>query len=212
MLTIVTAGTARYYRTIRRTEAAAERCGYGLLVYDLGGLGFGTRWHVPPADFDGAVPLASFKPSLLFHALQNVAPDSILAWLDGDAVLNNALDELYQWHFDLAVTLRDVEEIGASGRRDTDYLNTGVLFFRRTWPAMEILAEWLLLCQQPKCDQEALNQVVGSGWTVDVWRRSLGTFEVRPDGGSIWILPAREWNNWHNEETAKVLHYKGSCR
>ncbi len=209
-ITIVTAGTARYRSTIGSTVTACKCFGYKSLVYNLGGLGFGEEWKVSSSDFDGVVPPNTFKPSLLLHAHQYVATGEIFAWLDGDAVLVNPIDELCSMDFDVAVTLRDVEEIGSTGRRDTDFLNSGVIFFRRTPAALGFLADWQKLCERYG-DQEALNELVGPGWFVANWKQAYGrTFER--DGGSILILPARMWNNWHEEEYAKILHYKGSAR
>ncbi len=209
-ITIVTAGTERYMPMIAQTCNACMRLNYGGRVYDLGGLGFGYDWKVSPSDFGGVVPPNTFKPSLLLDAQQYIAQGKIFAWLDGDAILANPLDELLSMNFDVAVTLRDVEEIGTTGRRDTDFLNSGGIFFRRTTAANSFLADWLKLCERYG-DQEALNELVGPGWLVANWKQAHGKTFVR-DGVSVMILHARMWNNWHEEKYAKILHYKGSAR
>ena len=214
-LTIITAGTGEYAPMIRRTMENAARFGYKVLPFDLGGLGFGERFDVTRADFKlGVVPPATFKPRLIKHAISNSEP-GLFAWLDGDAVLVGDVEELESAPFDVAVTLREDEQIGKT-HPWTNYLNSGVLFLRSGVRTGAFLDAWESKTLELPTDQGALNEVVGPGWTDAQWSASRGTLWQSPCGAYVHILDCYRWNFWHwpqkPPDDVKVLHYKSGVR
>jgi hypothetical protein len=198
MLTVLTACTPDYREMVAENYQRCRAFGYGF------------HWLVLDKSDDllGDMPPCTFKPELIATSLE---AEGITAWIDADAVVVRTLDPLESLDFDVAVTLREPDAIGASNPT-TGFLNAGVVFFRPT--AADFTRRWAALTRQVGNDQLALNQMVGAGWTIADWRSSYGrTF--RRDDVSIHILPATEWNFWHwpmPTAAARILHFKHGFR
>lgn len=214
-MTIITAGTTEYAPMIRQTMANAEQMGYRVLPFDLGGLGFGNHFDTVVGDFDlHIVPAATFKPRLIQYAISH-NEDNLFVWLDGDAVPISPFDDLLLKDFDVAVTLREDSQVGKTGNSWTDYLNSGVLFFRPTCATKDFLCQWINFIDLIPSDQASLNEVVGQGWTIEQWKDNRNCIVTVNCGARVLILDALEWNYWHwpiPVPKRRILHYKRGVR
>lgn len=211
MITIISAGTPDYRDMMAENRRRCEAFGYRYVAHDL----------ELSSDLQGALPPCTFKPELMLRSLRsdeggrgNSAPANIIAWLDADAIIVRPLDALVDFEFDVAVTLRPAEEIGAT-QPTSNYLNAGVIFFRPGGAACQFVADWCVLAAKTKNDQAALNQIVGLGWTDSKWRSSYDCTIAR-DGCLIYVLRASEWNHssWDRPRPpeARILHFKHGWR
>lgn len=170
----------------------------------------------PSSDLTGSIPACTFKPGLLLAELSATSLGEIAAWIDADAVVIRPLRELEVKAFDIAVTLREPEAIGAT-QPATNYLNSGVVFARYTPAAAHFLDAWVDESVKVGGDQAALNELVGSGWTDDQWRASYHTTITGACNAQVLILPALQWNYWHFYAGApgpdvKIVHFKHGFR
>lgn len=219
-LKIVTAGTAEYRDMMLENKRRAESYSYTVITYDLGGLGYGIPCEPKPDDFSWPVPRATFKPGML---LQNWDGEwDVLSWMDGDTILIQPVCGVEAMSFDVAPTVRPHAEIGATGRRDTDFLNSGVVFFRKSAMALSFLNDWQEAISSGLGDQEALNvTTLGQDATAGHWLQAamdcstLHRSIKGQKGRSIRLLSSFEWNNWHMDDPApntRILHFKRGLR
>lgn len=207
---VITAGTTAFRSMIQQQQKICGRYGYSHKAYDLGGLGFGDLFKVDPADLAGTVagdsiPPTTFKTHLAERCYQE---GEILCWLDGDCIPLRDFQPEGVW--DIAVTLRSLREVGASGIRITDYLNAGVLWINnRTF-----IEVWKAEARRLNNDQAALNEIVGGIFTVDQWRHLMGQTFRALSGFTVKVMDAMEWNCWHlpPTEQTRILHFKRGIR
>lgn len=210
---VVTASNGDGYRKI--IEAQALKCqqfGYRHVIYDLGGLGFGEPFAVEIEDlrpsFNGdSLPPAKFKAALVWKQMRDAADGEIVCWLDADCIPRKPfVPDGHDW--DIAVTLRPAAEVGLCGIPALDYLNSGVVWFRKTERGAALCDLWDKFSRMMKTDQGALNHLVGPGWLKDDWINTVGTVRNR-----ALVLDAMEWNCWHPPFTdARIAHFKRGIR
>jgi len=218
MITIVSAGTPDFRGMMEENRIRCEALGYRYAPHGLS--------H--SSDLVGAIPPATFKPRLMAEALREGEPRAsfepsatgddpsrnIIGWMDADAIIVRPLDSLLDIDFDVAVTLREPDLIGTT-QPTSNYLNSGVVFFRNTAAARLFVANWITLSDAMQTDQGALNLMVGPRWTDVDWKSSYGTTTVER-GYRIHVLPCSEWNHcsWDRRpvDGCRVLHFKHGWR
>ena len=207
---VITAGTSEFAPIVREQRKRCLDFGYRYKAFDLGGLGFGIEHKVDPADFEptnkaaNSTPPTKFKMQLL---LDWMVPGELCCWLDGDCLPLRQFEP--EGVFDVAVTLRPENEIGATGLRATDYLNAGVVFVRDK----DFVRQWKTYAEETINDQDALNRLVYPLFEPEAWRKIMGK-TIRSRGRLIQILDAMEWNCWHlpPKPETRILHFKRGIR
>jgi hypothetical protein len=201
---IISAGTPDYHDMMAENQRRCREFGYRYVSHDL-------KPSTPEdlADLSGDLPPCTFKPRFL----QGIPTDGeVVAWMDGDAFVVLPLDDLESLDFDVAVTLREPQDVG--GCATTGYLNAGVIFFRGFYGSL-FVDRWECLTDRMGNDQLALNNAVGKGWTDEQWKASYGhTHDC--SGFKVHVLPGSIWNfsNWNYRPLTdtKILHLKHGWR
>jgi hypothetical protein len=220
---IVTAGTAEYADIIRAQVKRCSDFGFKHVVYDLGDLGFGTPHFVRHGDLTPTIgtdtlPPATFKASLMLDTMTRFAAlNELVVWMDADCLpIHDFTIPKSHGEFDVAVTLRPVSEIGASGNYALDYLNSGVVFARKNAAGEAFLRVWSTQSVEFNSDQAALNKCVAFDFTTEDWRRAMGLHVIRPvwPSWNVLILDALEYNCWHlpPRPQTRILHFKRGIR
>jgi lipopolysaccharide biosynthesis glycosyltransferase len=186
---VVTAADHRMHDWMDRCKRAAEGLGYKVLAVDLDQLteqDFGLE-----RDADGFLP-CYFKIPVIKLAL---VQDSEVLYLDADCIMQDRVDEIWKWEFDVAVA----ERVEPVVHHKAGLVNTGVVAVRRTVTATKALDAWRQWTERLESEQQALNILAlgrGYRWTVH-------------------LLPSEIYNNYYfdgSEEQAKIVHYKGDVR
>ncbi len=207
MLTVVIAGDAKFSAEVSCASAAAQRFGYEVLTYDLGGLGWGIPWETDPQDLQpspgGSFPPCLFKPTILRDAIYRA---DHLVYTDADAVIVDALD--IEGDYDVGVTIRHTKEIAAY-RSDprVGKINAGVLFLQNGPQTREFLQHWSDATVRVGGDQLALNSFL----SPHIQRAGD---EVEPGGLRVKVFDSADYNETRGAPTdrAKILHFKGGQR
>lgn len=215
-LIVVTAGTKEYRDIIQAQIRACRNFGYCHFAYDLGGLGFGNKYDVDPADLapsfgSDSLPPATFKPLLVADAFGAAEPGETVCWLDGDCLPLQPFEPEYA---DAAVTLRPTKEIGQCGHRSMDFVNSGVVWIRNTTHGREFAVEWSKASFMLNTDQDGLNQAVAPRFQAHQWIRCIGTEITSPCGARVQVLDGMNWNRWHlpPAKDTRILHFKRGIR
>ena len=214
VVSAVTLGTLELVEMCAENRRRVEKLGYKYMLYPL----------QPGKDLEGDLPPCTFKPEVIGKALAELPIGETVVWMDADAIMvGHPLLELPGEKLNLtggmpsvAVTLRDVEEIGASQPR-SNYLNAGVIFFCNTERVRKFVAVWSDLAQRMGNDQWALSVMVAEG--LEDWKTAHDT-RVWLQSERIWcqILRAGEWNSWYHDRwktqipPPRVLHFKSGFR
>lgn len=202
MISIVTAYTPGtiYEDIATENRARCKAFGYDFLAEQIRDSG----------DLHGDVPAARFKPGTVQRAWGACWQSQLIVWMDADAVLIRPIDDLVG-KADLITTIRDREELGKTGRYDTDYLNSGVVSFANNKHGRCFLSQWALHVERGCGDQEALNRTFEASPLFFDWAACEGQF-IRADGSTRIALPARTYNFWHWPATppadCRGLHFK----
>jgi len=213
-VTIVTAGDFNYRDIMQVSQERALRFGYEMIVYDLGGVGFGREFAVDGDSFSRfgmPFPSCLHKPKVVKDCLGGLPEGAHLLYLDADAVLNAPIDGAFGG-FDVGVTLRRQGWVGKGPcPRFTGYIQAGVLFFVNNRETRGFVDRWDEATAQYKCDQRALNEMIDphTDW------RSYDVV-VEADGVRVKIFRTDEYNFFYFGEgysdKNKVLHFKAEHR
>ncbi len=215
-----TAGTGEYEKIIRKQQDRCKEFGYQHRAFDLGGLGFGDLFHVSDSDlkpsYNGdSLPPATFKTGLMRKVMHDdCAEGETCCWLDADCIPLKPFEPVDARFWDAAVTLRPAGEIGQSNHQALDYLNSGVVWIRKT-PHGRMFAEaWDIHTRELNTDQGGLNWAVAPKWRMRDWVQSFGQIVESPSGARVLVLDATDWNRWHLPPTddTKILHFKRGIR
>lgn len=203
IVTAYTPGTV-YEEIAKYNEAQCEAFGYYFAGHEL----------LPSNDLVGPVPSARFKPAIVHDAVVKRGGRDAVWWVDADAVILRPLDLPPQ--VDLLVTLRDRNQVGQTGRYDTDFLNSGVVGFRCSVMGRHAAETWEAITKVSTGDQAALNQIVAEPWMgtdPKNWIASQNriTYHYR----NFWtqvIVPCAKWNylGWPAPPQAgcRVIHFR----
>ena len=220
-----------FKEVISRTTERAKSFGYETAVYDLGGLGMGREFEVhnqqfkERGHFDLVTPeflgKGPFKPEILMDSTRE--RPIFTAWVDGDALLVEPIDEVVG-DYDLGVTIRHpVETQGPWWERNAaaiGYINTGVVFINPSPKMNTFLAEWSRLSfAGGGSDQWGLNRILSLSNAPEAW----STREI--NGLRCKFFPAEIYNFFYfkvleppvserlvSMPRPKILHFKGGSR
>jgi hypothetical protein len=212
---------------IAASRAQAERFGYPIQIYDLGGLGMGDPFSVDDENFrtngyyrkvsDTYFSKALHKPDIVAACIER--HNDFTVYLDGDAVLWKPIDDVVG-DYDIAVTVRSPRELkvmdkyikmnpGAMG-----LINAGVIMFRPTDALREFLAIWKHESVVGGSDQLALNHLLKPESTA-----AIGTTAER-SGVRVKYLPCDQYNYYYFDygtnrplpDNVRIMHFKGGVR
>ena len=226
-LKVITAGDAKYRRYIELTQRRALALGYGIDIYDLNDLGFGTqhtvadpefrrtgRYRSPPGTTKSVRAL--HKPAVIQRSLRSAGGWAL--YLDGDAILHRPVDDVTGDDFDVGVTVRQMWEVELiAAIRDDEYkrlargyINAGVILFCDTPRAIDFVHRWTASTAQLGNDQLALNSLVAP-WRGA--RHKPRLFSVREAAGvRVKFLPARDFNNIYLHDDAGIRYARRRAR
>lgn len=208
---------------IQKTVLQAEKFGYVPVVYDLGSLGIGESYLVEDESFvkngfyksevkNGYKSKSLFKPDIVKLCMEKY--DDVVVYLDGDAQLCGAIDEIDSDDYDIGVTLRDPCELEGEWYDShvdiVKYVNAGVIFFRPTPAAKVFIDTWMELTQSVGNDQMALNKLSCPEDYPEVGSiHDIGGVRVKYFSGKIY-------NYYYFENglvpNVKIMHFKGPVR
>lgn len=208
---VLTAGDSNFREMISISWEQAEKFGYDFLAYDLNDLGFGELFLVKPESFArNPIPPCYHKPMIVADCLRNIEDGVQVIYLDGDAILNAPVDEVFRDEFDVGVTLRKKDEQGTACPKITGYIQAGVMFFVNSQKVRGFVSNWEEATKEFGSDQWALNELLDAfSWeernvTVDV-----GDLRVK-------VLATEEYNCYYLDkgfsEENKIVHFKGKYR
>lgn len=201
MIKVVIAGDKNFEAYVKKGKETTEALGYEVLVYDLGGLGYGTPFMGRFSDAVNAkIPC---KPHIILDALNYVEPGEFLVWLDADALIDDRIDEIEE-DYDIGVTVRQPKAV-----ENIMPINAGIVFVKKTDSAKKFLKEWIDLCDNDVSDQPPLNKLASVvcddiGKTVD------------RNGTKVRVFPCAIYNNFYfakkDKPGIKIKHYKSKLR
>ena len=217
---IVTAGsnTYAYHKTINFCKENAEKFGYDMKIFDLGGLGFGDI--VTDRRCESAIrqPKIAMKPELILKVLRYST--GTLAWIDGDAILIRPIDDIEKDDsFDVGVTVRPKARV-----KKTQYINAGIIFVKCNKAAEWFLNWWigsipitpddLTRKHAGYCDQTVLEEkLILPNIKVVPWDAFHTVHEI--NGVRVKFFDCARYNNfWLHEQwlepgwDTRILHFK----
>ncbi len=204
-LAIVTASDAKYERTVKKNIENCEKFGHKLVVYDLGGLGFGIKRETNKDDFKihKGCPIMriSFKPHIILDALKEY---KYVMWVDGDAFINRKID--IPFDFDIGLTARK----HYNKKTAMGFINAGVVMLKNSPKVYNFVQEWTKKCQLS--DQGFLNQKVIPHISKDesFEDREKESLNLSIDGLRIKVFPAAKYNDYYAfDKDSYVHHLKG---
>lgn len=235
---ILTAGDHRFRSMIGLCRAQAERFGYEFRYCDLGRLDLGSEGRIRFDDSllagggmnerfaakgyyleleGGWRSHALHKPILVRECLRQGG--ETIAYLDGDAIPAAPLDEVMTRDYDVGVVMRPRGEL-TDMPEYSGVINAGVLFFRNTRRARELVEKWIVRTRALGNDQRALNEILFPG--VECWHPFEEDWRyhthLRPGLFAVGGLEVRLFDFRFNCFTAplprgyKILHFKGDYR
>jgi len=196
-ITTVIAGDANFKKYVDKAVAYSKNVGYDPVVYDLGGLGYGTPFNARVSPKVGAkIPS---KPGLIMETLKTVNDGDYVVWLDADALIEQPIDEI-MFDYDIGVTVRQPKQI-----ENSLPINAGIVFVRKTKAALDFVERWMTLCETGISDQQELNKL------CKVTTEHTDTTVIR-GYVRIRVFPCKIYNNFYFAKKkvphAKIKHYK----
>jgi len=208
-IVVATAGDVKFRKHVERSLTNIRCLGYMPVVYDLGDLGFGLV-HTPPAGdlvkgSSGFIP-CNFKHDLIRCALEL---GERVVYLDGDAIIVQAIDDVFNTEFDVGVTIRTAKEIETYKTNPrVGYFNTGVMFFKQGRATSLFLDQWEARTREVGIEQQALNDVVCPFVTYPNHED-----HVRCGMATVKIVECVEYNCFYPDKSrAKIIHYKNTVK
>jgi len=201
MIKVIIAGDKNFEAYVKKGKETTEALGYTVLVYDLGGLGYGKQFQGRVSDAVNAkIPC---KPHIILDALESIDENEYLVWLDADAIMVDRIDEI-QDHYDIGVTVRQPKAV-----ENMLPINAGIVFVKKTQPAIEFVKKWIELSDNDVSDQPPLNKL------SSVVCADIGSTVMR-DGTKIKVYPCAVYNNFYfakkDKPGIKIKHYKSKLR
>jgi hypothetical protein len=192
-----------------------------LIIYDLGGLGFGIPYDpsqdVELAKSSGVISCPNYlansiwKPKVILDAMLDFPEEPYLVWMDADTCCIRDISMVFQFNFDIAVTIRPAEENeGSQWPMFDGYINAGVIFIKNNHKTRQLIQQWIdtIPATQTKTDQEALNMVL----EAPKMRKHYRVYRTK---GMIpkMSLPTSIYNNYYLPQKpstwTRILHFKG---
>jgi hypothetical protein len=213
-VTIVTAGNHKFREHVSRSKEAAEGFGCNVVVYDLGDLGFGKPIETPEEDLKkqshGFISCL-FKHDIIEETLRE---HDRVAYVDGDAILTQPIDSVFDDEFDVGVTIRTVREIRQYlGNPKVGYFNSGILFVRQTPAAFNWIEQWRTRSAEVQVEQAAVNDLIIPHMSWDPKSNDEPPTFVETPGVRIRIFECLDYNNFYKDKRrAKIIHYKNTVK
>ena len=199
-ITTVIAGDKKFKKFVDKSVEHSKKVGYETLVYDLGELGYGTKFNTT-LEVSTKIPL---KPHIIREALNQVANGNFLVWIDADALIEERIDEIIG-DYDIGVTVR-LPKLKENGTP----INAGVIFVKKNEKSINFLEKWMKESEVVGDDQIALCKL------CQVTTKDRGTIVWR-DTVRVSVFPCEIYNNFYfgkkpNKHPAKIKHYKSKLR
>lgn len=202
MITVILGADHKYRDFARYAVMKAEALGYNVICYDLGGLGFGVPFEVPPDTLvhkKGVLPKTLYKMDIMTHALRE--HDKVL-FVDTDAFIERPIDEAFEDEFDIGVTFRPNNDglklIAAHPRRMRSrmigYINAGVIFAKQTPAAFKFIEAWKKEAYLIDCDQGGLNEVIVPHTKWDLEKEEEPPMYVDTPWAKVRVFSMEEYN------------------
>jgi hypothetical protein len=201
MIKVVIAGDKNFEAYVTKGRDTTLALGYEVLVYDLGGLGYGKPFEGRVSDAVNAkIPC---KPHIILDALDSVNENEYLVWLDADALIIDTIDEIKE-DYDIGVTVRQPKAV-----ENALPVNAGIVFVKKTENAIKFVKEWINLCDNDISDQPPLNKL------ASVVCADIGSTVIR-NNVKIKVYPCVTYNNFYfakkDRPGIKIKHYKSKLR
>lgn len=158
------------------------------------------------------------KPQCILDCAERVEEN--LFFIDGDAVILNQIDDLFDLDFDVGVTLRPKIETALKEREGKErFLNAGIIFFKCGSELIEhFVTEWLDVINSKKSfglrEQRSLTHLVQKADPdpTDNYYRT-GTLALDSPDTTVITLPCEKYNyywidNGFDVGLQKILHFK----
>lgn len=214
---IVTAADRRMRRFASSCVKSAERLGYSVIVYDLGGLGFGKPFEMDHPVFRQKgyyrniirslrtyknLKLAAtrmkgdHKPAIIKDTLRS--HKEFIIYLDADTMVADRIDEMVG-DYDIGLTVRPKWEVDKliKGTYPDDYfiyagyVNAGVMCFNATEAAYRFVERWEDRTKEVGDDQGAVNDMLKEYFPL----KPGGTIEA--DGIKIRTFDTMRYNHYY---------------
>lgn len=186
---LITAGNHKFKQLIKHSLKQANKFNYVMRVFDLGNLGFGELYKV-----DNLKSTCIHKPALIKKVLMEL-PGQLIVYLDGDAFINDKIDEIDQ-DYDLGLTIRNPEEKQIA--YSYSWINAGVMFLRSNPQMLSFVDQWEIYAQKFKDDQKGLSKL------LNIKKRDI----IQYPGIKIQTFPTNVYNNYYGLKNAKIDHLK----
>lgn len=201
MIKVVIAGDKNFAPYVKKGKETSEKLGYEVLVYDLGGLGYGKPFQGRVSDTVNAkIPC---KPHIILDALGSIKENQYLIWLDADALILDRIDEI-MLEYDIGVTVRQPK-----AKENMLPINAGIVFVKKTERALQFVKKWIELSDNHVSDQPPLNEL------AKVVCADIGSTVIR-DSVKIKVFPCATYNNFYfakkDKPGIKIKHYKSKLR
>lgn len=226
---ILTAGCSRFRDPIQLNIKQAERFGYDVSVFDLGGLEIDgsidheiddpefkakARYHRVPGL---AYSAKSLHKGEIIQECQEENPDDLIVYMDGDAMMSQDLDDIPTLldGCDIGVTVRDAMDMNRSlgkpspMREFLGTFNAGIIVFNGTDKAKSFVKEWSSRIDKCQSDQRALNLFINP--TLKEFK--VGDVITMPCGTKVKCLDGGVYNFGYFPEhpgpEVRIIHCKG---
>lgn len=211
---IVTAADYHMKDLLDNLCASAEKHGYPIDVFNLGGLTRGLRLPAPERDrsvgSNGFIPCL-FKIEAIERSLRMY--NDHVAWVDADCEIRSRFDEVVAPdQYDVGFVQRIPNEraaVAANALAGT--INTGVLFCMATAGTRKFLSLWREYAERLDSEQGAINYIAGN--TLSERERHLfAEVTFRRFDGELYNNYYLDGRFGGDPKKGKILHYKMEVR
>lgn len=199
-ITLLIAGDKNFSHYVETGVSYMEKLNYPILVYNLGGLGYGKEFKTN-LTISSKIPL---KPHIICDALNQITEDDFLVWIDADAIIYDSIDEIID-NYDLGVTVRLPKLV-----ENSNPINAGVVVVRKNKASLNFIHRWMIESEKEGDDQDALNKLCMVNST------DRNSIVARPNL-KIKVFPCEIYNNFYFAKKpgrwpAKIKHFKSKLR
>ena len=238
---ILVAANRRMRKFASACVKSAHKLGYSVIVYDLGGLGFGKPFTVDNKTFQekgyyreilpGRYSCGEHKPAVIKDCLRSC--NEFIVYLDADTILIDRIDEM-AGDYDVGLIIKpewEVEKVIKKKYPNDNYLiygayvNAGVMCFNPTEATHRFLEQWEYKTKELQNDQGAINDMLKeyfplkSGQFIETQGIKIRTFDTMSYSYYYfrWPIIYKRYSITQNDikvkwQNAKILHFKSRMR